>query len=72
MIIHAVGTPLTQELVELAKAVAPDFHMVGEGTFVMGSWEDHFPVYDIVLTRPHVITIFLVEEVRHVSTQAYR
>lgn len=71
MIIYSVGCPLTKDLVGLAKALAPDLRQVGDGTFVMGSWEDHFPVYDIVLMHPHVIAVFLVkEDVRHAS--AYR
>jgi hypothetical protein len=64
MIIYGVGFPLTEDAVGLAKACASDLHVVGDGLFVMGSWEDHFPVYDIVLMKPHVIAIFLVSEER--------
>lgn len=68
MIIYSVGCPLTQDLVEMAKAVAPDLHVRGDGVPVMGTWEDQFPVYDIVRMGPQVIAIFLMEEkVRHAS-----
>jgi hypothetical protein len=70
MIIYGVGFPLTEDAVECAKACAPDLHVVGDGLFIMGSWEDHFPVYDIVLMRPNVIAVHRIEgEVGHAAAQ---
>lgn len=70
MIIYAVGFHLTPDAVECAKACAPELHSVGEGLFIMGSWEDHFPVYDVVLMKPHVVAIFLVQgEMQHAASK---
>jgi len=71
MIIYSVGMPLTEDVVVCVKACAYDLHVVGDSIFMMGSWEDQFPLYDIVLMKPHVIAVFLVEdEVGYVGVRA--
>lgn len=67
MIIYAMGSALTSEMVEYAKDAAPLLEYVGDGVRMMGTWDQHFPVYEIRLVHPHILQVSICKEDGHVK-----
>lgn len=57
MIIYTMRGPLTPQAVRCARYVAPLLEQVGHCARIMGTWDDMFPVYEVVRVSPQVLQV---------------